>query len=93
MLRATDPEDEMANTAPVRSGETIEAVEIPVDSVTLNADLRVPAIAHGLVIFCAWQRQQPFQYTEPAGCPVHWDAGLRDLIARFAHPTRRADRC
>jgi len=51
MLRATDPEDEMANTAPVRSGETIEAVEIPVDSVTLNADLRVPAIAHGLVIF------------------------------------------
>ena len=41
----------MANTATVRSGETIEAVEIPVDSVTLNADLRVPVTAHGLVLF------------------------------------------
>lgn len=41
----------MANTATDRSDETIEAVEIPVDSVTLNADLRVPVAAHGLVIF------------------------------------------
>jgi dienelactone hydrolase len=41
----------MANTASVRSGETIEAVEIPVDSVTLNADLRVPVTPRGLVIF------------------------------------------
>ena len=41
----------MANTATARSGETIEAVEIPVDSVTLNADLRVPVTLHGLVIF------------------------------------------
>ena len=41
----------MANPATVRSGETIEGVEIPVDSVTLNADLRVPVAPHGLVIF------------------------------------------
>ena len=41
----------MANPATVRSGETIEAVEIAVDSVTLNADLRVPVTARGLVIF------------------------------------------
>ena len=41
----------MAKTATVKSGETAESVKIPVDSVTLDADLRVPAGASGLVIF------------------------------------------
>jgi len=41
----------MANTATIRSRETIESVKIPVDSVTLDADLRVPPGATGLVIF------------------------------------------
>jgi dienelactone hydrolase len=41
----------MANAASIKSNETIESVKIPVDSVTLNADLRVPAGAYGVVIF------------------------------------------
>lgn len=41
----------MANIATVKSDGRIEAVEIPVASATLNADLSVPASASGLVIF------------------------------------------
>jgi putative phosphoribosyl transferase len=41
----------MANPTTRKADETIEAVEIPVESATLNADLRVPATAQGVVIF------------------------------------------
>jgi len=43
----------MGKTATARGtvGRTIEAVEIPVGATTLNADLRVPPNAKGLVIF------------------------------------------
>ena len=41
----------MPNIAARKSGETIEPVTIPVASVTLDGDLRVPACPHGRVIF------------------------------------------
>ena len=41
----------MDHPTALKSDETIEAVEIPVEAATLNADLRVPAIAGGVVIF------------------------------------------
>jgi len=41
----------MARTATIETDDTIESVKIPVDSVTLDADLRLPATACGLVIF------------------------------------------
>ena len=49
----------MANTATVRSGETIEAVEIPVDSVTLNADPTSPGDRARIELNRAAMRQMP----------------------------------
>jgi putative phosphoribosyl transferase len=72
--------DSMTNIATLKSVETIEAVRIPVESVTLDADLRVPTGARGLVIFAHGSGSSRFSRRNRQVAQFLGDRGFATLL-------------